>query len=402
MSDSNLTPESFKELGAEMAKAADKIGGVEKKVDEIQQKFGADVAGLAKDVGNLEKFLKATQSVSGGKDWKHQFNQFVKACYFKQKYGKLPEWLKHMDGVLAENTVEKARVDFTSTTAATAATFVPTLIWDDIVALRDIYGTVLPLCTRVTVPAGGSFRVPMDAVNPVAYFIAQGTELTEEGTPMSFGSATLVPKMTGTWVSMQNELLESAQSNVSGIFAARLIRAIVKKQEEAILQGEDSGDDPHDGLLVIASTNDQTNLASTPTLASMCTFVSESVADVQSLYDTSDTAIFMHPAKVLLLMATAVGASELTGALSWGSPRDGVPPTILGHRLIAHPMCLISSTYWATMCHPSNIIVAESGPPAIEFNPYQKWTTNQTLMRAMTHFDFTVGIASQISKADHT
>jgi len=130
--------------------------------------------------------------------------------------------------------------------------------------------------------------------------------------------------------------------------------------------------------------------------------VSESVAGVQSLYDTSDTVIFMHPAKVLLLMASTIGAAELTGALSWGSPRDGVPPSILGHRLIAHPMCYIPTTYWACMCHPSNIIVAESGPPAIEFNPYQKWTTNQTLMRAMTHFDFTVGIASQITKADHS
>lgn len=409
-----MTPEEFAKLATQMASAVEKVNGVDARLEEAIKKMGGQYEKLGHDLSSLERALNAQYGKSGTLDWKREFDGWLKAAYQMQRHGKvLPafkkfeHWLdggqvpqgEKVDMRGVDLDVEKTRVDFTSTVAGTAGYFVPTLIWDGIVPIRDLYGTILPRCTQITVGPGASHRIPTDALLPVAAFMSQGaTAMIEEPTPMTFGAQTLVPQWCGTWISIQNELLESAQSNVASIFALRLLRAVIKREELSILQGSSA---PHDGLLVVSGTNDQTNIGGA-TLAYQSTFFSESVADVESLYDTSNTIIVTTPAKAVLLMASTVGASELTGAFSWGSPRDGVPPTLFGFPFIAHPAALISTTHWQTMFHPEDVVVGIDGPAAIDFNPHFKWTHNQTLMRVMQHFDFAVGIPGRVSKADYS
>lgn len=384
-----MDPREFQTLGAAFAEKAAKIDA------------------LTRDVGNLEKYLKvadpavpfdmrtagaATLGRDGSRDLFAQFGRMLKAAIFQRTTGDCPAHLRtDLDKLRAGAEQEKSVADFTTSTAATAGNIVPTLISREIDRIAALRANLVSRCRVLNVSPGQAINIPSEGVKALGYIQkTQGGALTE--LEATFGSTTLRPVPYHAWYTVSNELLSFSDVDFGAIMAESMTEGIDTKMEESILQGEDSGDDPHDGLLVVASTNDQTNLAATPTEATLCTFLSESVADYAPLLDNG--CFLMHPSKFAILVASTVGAA---------SPLLNVTArTFAGRPILLSPSMLITATYWAALLNPQDIWIASDGLYRLDVDPFGLFTSNRSRVRMMKHFDFAVVGPSKISKADHS
>jgi len=384
-----MDPTSFKEMGQ---KFADGVGRID---------------ALTRDVGNLERYLKsadpavpftmrtagaATLGRDGSRDLFAEFGRMLKAAIIQRTTGDCPSHLRaDLDRLRAGAEQEKAVADFTTATAATAGNVVPTLISREIDRIAALRANLVSRCRVLNVSPGQAINIPSEGVKALGYIQkTQGGALTE--LEATFGSTTLRPVPYHSWFTVSNELLNFSDVDFGAIMAESMTEGIDTKVEESLLQGEDGGDDPHDGVLVVGGTNDQNNLAASPTEATMCTFLSESVADYAPLLDSG--VFLMHPAKYALLIAATVGAA---------SPLlDVTARTFAGRPILLSPSMLIPATYWAALLDPRDIWIASDGLYRLDVDPYGLFTSNESRVRMMRHLDYAVVGPSKISKADHT
>jgi len=401
--------DEFKALSEQLVKTIENQKSVEEKANEaleVAQKSAADLSEEVKsigiDVAKTKVKMAAKLGRSGAEDWFNEMAKFISGIYYHKTTGAAPEWCKLSGGQTFDELVQetKAAATFTTTTDATAGYLVPTILRPGIIELRDIYGNLYPLLTKTTLPAGQSMRVPRDAASPVARWFQQAGTITEEATPMSFGIDTLVTRGCGTRIKIANELLTIPGVNFGATATARILKAINKAVETGAVASDATGDEPSKGFMVETGTNAQTDLPSA-TFANVVSFLRECVADSNIAFDSGVMSLFMTPADILSLATEAVGASELTGMLVWGNPRDGIPPTLLGYPVIAHPAMTIAATKYIALGDPSAILLAEDPAFSIDLNPYADTahSTNTSWLRVFSHYDWTIGQPGEWHKA---
>jgi len=395
--------EQFKALGDQFATAA--AGMNEMKADLASAKLdAAEMARLLSvEIDQLKGMLKTSYGKSGADDYLVELAKFVCGAFNHAKTGQWRDDCKLM-GNAHQDFVGKAAATMTTVNSTQGTSyFLPTTIAPEVKRIMEVHGSLYPLVEKVTVPAGGNYRVNADSVLPTAAWVlasAQGAIMTEEATPMSFATDLLVPALLYIRIRLSNELFVNPDANAGAIFALRLISRLLRHLETGLIAGTAASTAPSDGLLVLSGTNDQTNLAAT--IASMGTFMSETLVDHEGA-TPGEFVMATTPAKKALLQTSAIGSSELVGALAWGNPVTGAPDRLFGYPFFAHPAFLISTTHWQACFNPKLCTLAESGQIGIDFNTQGSgWEYNLVQMRATSHYDWTWNIADAISKADYT
>ena len=388
MSDMNVLDRVLEEInkvgGGTNANAAEitelkvKAAKLEGDLRLIEEKAAADLA-----------VLKATLAEthggpSGAEDWANEFGKWIRGVHSEQKLGrKSQETFKNGSSVAGE--IEKSLVNFSTTTSATAGYLIPTLLRPGFVELKDIYGNLYPKVTKFTSPPGQSVTVNHQAANPVAAWISgQNTGMTQEPTPRSYGTDTLVPKLLYVYELMANELVNNPYVSFAAMSAVEGAKAVTRKLEYDMLAAASS---PHPG--VVAASNNLTTRASA-TFALIGAFIKEAIATNAYAINPTDNCLFLHPRDAITLALQAVGASELTGMLVWGNPRLGVPTTLLGYEVVIHPGCNNGTNNYAFLGNPKNIILAESPSYLIDFSDQVGFAAFQTAMRVGSHYDYAV------------
>lgn len=387
---SKATAEEVEKVKAELADALERAKASEKAAEVIAQ-----------DVAEMRKATTAAYGPSGAKDYAHEFGAFIQAAHHvKTKPGApLPDHLK-------------ARADYVTTTDAQGGIFVPTLLDPMIREIIEVHGKLWPYLRKITVPAGQAIEVPYDSTLPtMTWRTTQGADMTEDAGPIGFGDDDLRPALLHDYVAIANELLESSVINIGEVFATRMISKGIRAIEAGILVGNDSSTHPHDGIIQISNDSGDVNTQSalaTPTFALVANFIGECIADAEGSADTSAYQLITTPAVANVLASEAVGASELTGMLTWGDPRSGVPGRLMGYDFLTHPSC-VSTTNRMILAPLGNITVAWTGGFAVDFNPYgyassnaEGWVANETLMKVQTHADYGLGNQGEISEATVT
>lgn len=313
------------------------------------------------------------------------FQQFLHEAYMHKKFGKA-----------MSEVHQKAVADFVTTVDATAGYLVPRIYSGLITEANEMYGALMPLLTnKVTVPAGVTMPVNSMSTRPSATWDLQGVAMDEA--EYVYAQDTVTPKRLSLFVKASNEMLAAPATGFSTNLTNAFLKAIVKAKETAIFVGA-AGDTtaPSDGILVKSGVSDQTNLAST--IAALWTFIGESIVDNAELADMSNSVIFLTPAKYNTLVGTISGDAS-TGIATFVNGQFKVG----GYPVYQHPATLISTTHWVTMFSPQDVVVADSGNIAFDFNPFgEGWTHNETWIRAVTHMDWSLGgsLAAKFSKAD--
>lgn len=383
--------------------------GQQSKIDEVANELAGLKGDVAKDIGNLRENAAAAvkaQTVLAhayGKDGARQFlsdfSKFLRGAFLHTQGRKVEGELA---GSQLEEVVNKAAVEFTTTTDATAGYLVPDILLPGIAELQDIYGNFYPLVTKVRVPAGVQVLMNKDAARPVATWrAAQGSAMTEESTPMSFGQETFTTELLGTFIFIANELLSNPSANFSAVAVARMVKAINDKLEDGLIKGTTGGGEPNDGI--IADATSQTAIA-TATFANVVSFLQSCIADNEYAFNPARNKLFMTPTDVLALAAEAVGSSELTGMLVWGDPRKGVPTTLLGYEVVAHPAFNNGSKH-IMLGDPSTITLGEDGAFSVDYSQHassptrHSFISNSTMLRVMNHYAWNIGFAAEWHKA---
>lgn len=362
---------------------------------EVQKSHGDIELVKAQAAAEIEVVKAALAESHGGKSGASDFlNELAKAIRGVWSVQKLhrPSDEVFKNGQKVSDVV-KAAATFDTTTAATAGNLLPTIVQPGIKELMDVYGNLYPRVTKIQVPAGQALRVNSDSANPVAAWRAtQGGAMTEEATPMAFGTDTITTQLLYVYQTIANELMGNPSIDFAAVASVRGIRACVRKLEYDMLAAASA---PSAG--VVAASTAQTTMASA-TFALVNTFLKECAADNAWAIDYSN-AFFMHPRDVLTLAAQAVGASELTGMLVWGDPRRGIPTTLLGHEVIVHPGCNNGSNNYIFLGDPSNIFLGESGGFGVDFSDQVGFKDFETAMRVYGHFDWSVMQTGQWHRA---
>jgi len=369
MSEENKVLENTVE---QVEKAVETVGNLEKGFADVKESN----AQVAKDVLELRAFMEAKHGASGADDFDAEMNKFLSKAF------------RHSRG-------DKAVADFTTTTDATAGYLVDDILSSELFEIGDVYGTILDRCTNLTVPAGSTMKVNKDATLPTAYWrTAQGTAMTEA--EATFGQASLTPALVGAYIKAANELLESPGVGFGSLMAARMARAVLKAKEDAILIGTSAGDEPTDGLLVVAGVNSQTAITEMD-FADLVSFLGEAAADYAPSADPTQNVLLLDPVKYLAFLGQATAATM--PGFSWADPATGQPARVFGYEIVVHPSMYDASDYYIGLGDLANIVTASSGEVRVDFNPYSGWTSNETWMRVFTHFDYEVMIPGQWSKA---
>ncbi|HOX27465.1 MAG TPA: phage major capsid protein [Candidatus Krumholzibacteria bacterium] len=367
---------------------------------ERHKATAAQLDAVARDVAEFRKMAQNEYGKSGAVDYSVEFGKFIQAAYHTKinKDKPLPDHLK-------------AVADYVTTTDAQGGIFVPTLLDPMVRRIIEIHGRMWPYTRKIIVPAGQLIEVPFDSTLPtMTWRASQGTALTEDAGPIAVGDDDLRPVLLADYVAIANELLGSAVINIGEFFATRMISKGIRAIEKGFLLGNTTTTGPHNGVITLADAGSSgspfegTALA-TPTFALMAGFIAECNASFEGSGDTSAYQLVTTQAVANKLAAQAVGASELTGMLVWGSPRDGIPSRLMGYDLVISPHC-VSTTNRVVMINLSNVVVAWTGGFAVDFNPYGYasataggWGSNETLMKVQTHADYGLGNLTQIGEA---
>jgi HK97 family phage major capsid protein len=362
---------------------------------EVQKSHGDLELVKAQAAAEIEVVKAALADTHGGKsgagDFLNELAKAIRGVWSVQKLHRQSDEVFKNGQKVSE--VVKAAATFDTTTAATAGNLLPTIVQPGIKELMDIYGNLYPRVTKISVPAGQALRVNSDSANPVAAWRAtQGGAMTEEATPMAFGTDTITTQLLYVYQTIANELMSNPAVNFAAVASVRGIRACVRKLEYDMLAAASA---PSAG--VVAASTSQTTMASA-TFALVNTFLKECAADNAWAIDYSN-AFFMHPRDVLTLAAQPVGASELTGMLVWGDPRRGIPTTLMGHEVIVHPGCNNGTNNYIFLGDPSNIFLGESGGFGVDFSDQVGFKDFETAMRVYGHFDWSVMQTGQWHRA---
>jgi HK97 family phage major capsid protein len=344
---------------------------------------------LAKDVAQYRKMAESSFGKSGGVDFRQEFSRFIQAAYWQQKRGTLPDHLK-------------TAADYVTTTDAQGGYFVPDILMPTIREITETHGQLWPYFMKITVPPGKAIDCPYDSTLPtMTWRVSQGGEATQDAGPIAFGADNLRPVLLADYVKFANELLQSADINIADAFAMRMISKGVRAIETGVLIGDEDSSHPSDGIIQDAgdggTVNTETALA-TPTFANVATFVGEAIDAIEGAADRGEYQFITTDAVATVLASEAVGSSELTGMLTWGDPRRGVPGSIMGYDFLTHPSCK-STTNRVVLAPLRKVVVAWSGSWIVDFNAFSGWTHNETWMMVKTHADYGLGNKGEITQA---
>lgn len=367
---------------AEMEKsvkdAADRAATAEEKAAAIEKAH-------ADSMSEVRALMAIKTSEPEAKELVNDMGSFIKASYAHWR-NKTP---------MPESLVQKAVVDFVTTADATAGYLVPTMFNQVILYANEMYGKLLALpgLRVLPVPAGVEMNIPVRSTNPIAAWGTQGVDMTEA--EHVYTRATVRPKRLSIYEKASNEMLGAPGTGFREDVTAGFLQALVKAKEVGLFQGDDSGTHPHDGIFVASTVHDNTNLGGT--IASLMTFIQESAASNPELGD-ENAVIFMPPAKRLAHIAN-LGVTSTNVMATFINKVFNVA----GYDVHQHPACLVSTTSWATMFLPKDLIVADTGNLAFDWNPFGGgWTANETWFRAVTHMDWSLkgGMSNAFQKAD--
>lgn len=330
---------------------------------------------------------------SGAEDWTNEMGKFIRGVHSEQKLRTAStEVFKNGEKVA---DVLKAAANFSTNVGATAGYLIPTLLRPGFVELKDIYGNFYPKVTKFSSPPGQSVTVNDQSANPVAAWrgATQSAAMTQEATPRAYNDDTLSPQLLYVYEIMSNELIANPAVDFAAMSVVQGVKAVNRALETAMISAASV---PHGGISQIATA--QTTAASA-TFALVGAFIKECIADNEYASTTTTNCLFLHPRDAITLALQPVGASELTGMLVWGNPRDGRPTTLLGYELIVHPACKLSTTYSMLLGDPANVILAEGPSYVMDFSDQIKFAEFATAMRVGRHYDFVVKQAVEWHKA---
>lgn len=359
-------------------------------IELVQQKANADLeivkAALAETHGGK----------SGAEDWANETAKWARGVYSEQRL-KTPSTESFKNGAKVADVV-KAAANFSTNVGATAGYLLPTLLRPGFVELKDIYGNFYPKVSKFNSPPGQSVTVNDQSANPVALWrgATQSVGMTQEATPRAYNDDTLSPQLLYVYEIISNELITNPSINFAAMSIVQAAKAVNRALEIAMLSAASV---PHGGVSTTATA--QTTAASA-TFALVGAFIKECIADNAYASDTTSNCLFLHPRDAITLALQPVGASELTGMLVWGNPREGRPTTLLGYEVIVHPACALSTTYSMMLGDPANVILAEGPSYVMDFSDQIKFVEFATAMRVGNHYDFIVKQATEWHKATVT
>jgi HK97 family phage major capsid protein len=393
--------EALKTLGTKMGQSIEDTKELSKKVDEVANQIAtlsadtdADIKKLATDSAKTQQHLAKAYGKSGAEDWLNQMVKFLQGVYSVKKGMVTPEG--DIYGEAIKDLVGKAAADFTTTTSATAGYLLPDVLLPGITDLKDLYGSLYPLVTKVKAPAGQSIKINSDAAHPVAAWRGtQLTTITEEATPMSFGQDTMVSELLGSYIQIANELLMAPGVNFSAVATTRMLRAIMVKLEFGIISGTTGGGEPSDGI--IADATDQGTIASL-TWATLITFLKACLTDNDWAYDTGANTIILTPYDAMAL-AMELGAAQ--GAMIWGDSQNGVPGKLMGYNVLVHPAANNGTSKHILLGDLSTITLIEDSSFGVDISEHAgtAFVENASLLRCFNHYDWNLGQTAEWHKA---
>lgn len=375
------------------------VEALTKTVGEVKSDLARAEESLGQKITEQRQYLEVKHGKSGADDWYNLFGKWLSGAFAHYRTGNVPSELR-IEGV------EYGKADITTGTSGTSY-LVPAILAPEMFASKDIYGTIIPKCFKMTVPGGQQVNINAEATTPLAYWRKTQGAAMSEGT-QTWGQSSVTPVLVGSYITAANELLEIPGLGFAQKAAARMLRAIVVKEETSMLQGDSDAlgtalDPPSDGILNAASGCSDVDNVAASTIAAHVNWMAACIDEYAPLINPAGVTLIMSPAKVMALAAQTVNATNLPGALTWADPVTGRPGRLMGYEYIPHPGCVISTTHYAIMADLSEVVYANSGKLSVDFNPWgSNFLSNQTDVRVMTHTDWAFPNASNICFADYT
>ncbi len=381
---------------------AEDIDSAKKDVAALLEKFTANEAMVEKQavqIAELRNLLKKDYGKSGAQDWAQELGKFLCGVFHHKMTGKVPDELK-VSGYDYDAPITKA---YTIGTGATMGYLIPTLLMPGIIALRQVQGKIMSRVTKMVLPPLASMTINSDDVLPTVAYVAEGTALGEV-TTAAVAKDTVSPKMVGGFITAQNELLNYPGIGFAEQMAVRFMNAIIQHEEKGMVGGTVAGSYPSEGIISASAPsaiNAQTALA-TATVQNILAFIAECVADQNYAEVIEANQLIISTARYWYLAGQAVG-TNVGAALAWADPAKGIPPNLFGYTIIPHSGALVGATHSILLGDLSTVQFAHSGEMAVDFNPYPSgWAANQSLMKVMTHSDWSIGATKAWHKATIT
>ncbi len=343
----------------------------------------AELGVIAKDLAEHKAILRDSLGKAGAQDFREEFNNFIKAVYHTQKGIPMPKFLT------------KAAADYVTDVDAQGGYLVPGAVAAEVTKLTLMHGQIWPKVKKSTMPAGQPMDVPWEStLASVTVRPAQGGTGTPIDPAIVWGADTLALAWYYGFGKIANEAMTAPGISIPDNVLMQINSQLVRRIEQTIVAGDDSGTDPHDGILVATDVNSHTAMA-TPTWKLVHTFVGECLAANEGAEATEENQIILTASAAHVLKGLA------QGQWSWGDPAGGIPANLLGYELLTSPHAL-STTHRAIMAPLGKLTVGWTGAFSVSFNESLGWTANETWVRASTHADIGLGNPDMYHKAVFT
>jgi HK97 family phage major capsid protein len=189
----------------------------------------------------------------------------------------------HKTGATVE-PLTKAASDMIVETDARGGYLVPTTVANSVDAQLRLGGDLIRRCSWVQVEPGREHRIPYYSTAPTAAWqLSEGGALTEMD--VQIGALERKPHALGGYVDVSHQLMSQSAHDFVQTFQAELLAAIRQAMAEALIQGDDSGSYPYDGLLVASGTTSLDPVA-TMSPANLSSMITSAVSANNSLYET--------------------------------------------------------------------------------------------------------------------